>query len=662
MSEIFTPLTPADIEWRDGLPFSPTYQDVYFSPENGLEESRHVFIDANALIERWQLLPAQGRTRFVIAETGFGTGLNFVLTWHLWRLYAPAGVQLHYMSCEKHPLRKADLEKALGRWPQFHSLQHQLLAQWPALLPGSYSLDFPQDRVHLLLLLGDAESSLRSLLASAHPQEERILPTPKVDAWFLDGFAPARNAAMWSPALLGSMALLSQKGTTAATFSVARQVRDGLSQVGFQIEKRPGYGRKREMLLAVFHEDVVACRGSRGKTAWHYPYRPEPAEKKAIVIGGGLAGACMAQQLALRDWQVVVIDRNALPGQGASGNPAAVLFPYFSAYDSPMSQLMHQAWHFALHFYARYRTVSVAADFQGLIQFTQQDQRLRALKAFLREQHELAVFQDAAALSALAGVTVTEAGFYYPEGGWIDLAAFCAQLLGHPQIEWLGGQSVTTLALEQGQWTVGSHTAPVVILCAGYESIHFQQTQTLPLAGIRGQMSWLPASTDSQNLRVPLCGTGHLLPARNGMHAFGASYDRSDIRALCQTQDDKENWDKINTMPVRLALSKRIEQSWCGVRAVTPDYLPLLGPVIDEAKFHVAYAKLRKNAKAFIPFSDTRYPGLYLCAGFGSRGAVSIPYCSRWLAGVINGEPSIFSRNLQQALSPARFSYRSIIR
>lgn len=224
------------IEWREGQPYASAFEDVYFSTDDGLAETQYVFLAQNELVARFQALNNQ---IFSIAETGFGTGLNFLSTWQLWDELAPAGSQLHFYSVEKYPLDLTDISKALSYWPTLNAYSQQLVTQYQQLSPGQHNLSFADGNVVLHLLIGDIADTLPLL-------------SEQIDAWFLDGFAPAKNPDMWSSALFKKMAALASQQTTFATFTSAGVVRRGLLDAGFSVVKLPGFGKKREMLRGVF--------------------------------------------------------------------------------------------------------------------------------------------------------------------------------------------------------------------------------------------------------------------------------------------------------------------------------------------------------------------------------------------------------------------------
>ncbi len=235
------------LDWRDGQPYSRIFGDIYFSRSSGIEEARHVFLRNNCLAKRWQALAPKGL--FTVAETGFGTGLNFLCAWQLWRETAPETARLQFVSTEKYPLSCADLGRALAMWPELSALTRLLLTQYALPSSGMQQLLFNDGRVTLTLLLGDACETLSQLHA-------------EIDAWFLDGFAPAKNPDMWQPELFDTMSRLSAHGATFATYTCAGMVRRGLISAGFEVEKVPGFGTKREMLRGSYVHPTMILAGA----------------------------------------------------------------------------------------------------------------------------------------------------------------------------------------------------------------------------------------------------------------------------------------------------------------------------------------------------------------------------------------------------------------
>ncbi|MGH8739079.1 MAG: tRNA (5-methylaminomethyl-2-thiouridine)(34)-methyltransferase MnmD, partial [Burkholderiales bacterium] len=314
------PLVPATLAFApDGTPYSETYRDVYHSAAGGPAQARHVFLAGNGLPGRWR-----GRRAFTVLETGFGFGLNFLATWAAWRDDPGRCARLHFVSIEKHPFASADLERLHARYPEFAQVAAALRTAWPPLVPGMHRLEFEAERVVLTLAFADAAHALRELRLGA-------------DAIYLDGFAPAKNPAMWSVAAIKALARLAAPGATAATWSAATPVRAALTAAGFEVQERPGFAAKREMLAA--HH------------APHGKARPVPAPwpaRRALVIGAGIAGAAVCERLAARGWEVVLIERRREPAAETSGNHAGVFHPVATPDDNVLARLTRAGSLYAL--------------------------------------------------------------------------------------------------------------------------------------------------------------------------------------------------------------------------------------------------------------------------------------------------------------------------
>lgn len=664
MSTSFSPIQTAVITWHDDIPYAPAFDDVYFSKAGGLEEAMHVFIEGNRLPERWQGFSANGASSFVIGETGFGSGLNFLATWVSWKKYAPSSATLHFISCEKHPLTHDDLARCLRSWPSLHDEARALLEAYPVLTPGFHRLSFDEGRVQLTLILSDVYESYEALLSCGDLKLEHTLCDHPIDAWFFDGFSPAKNKAMWDAPVFSLCSMLSREGTTFATFSSAGVVKEGLRAAGFSLKKTRGHGQKREMLVGEWERPPSTRSWSR-HTPWHMALPSSPPAKRALVVGAGLAGCFTAHALARRGWSVTLIDRADEVGAGASGNKAAILYPQLSAYVSPLNTLMLSAYLFACRTYQRILKTCPIGELSGLMQlaFNEKERAMQhKLQSWLYHYPSLGRLVEADEASSLTGIPLETGGLFIPNAGWMDSLRLCQWLRETPGIQWVANRGVSALVYERGEWHANDDHAPVLVMATGYEAMQFSQTAHLPLKAMRGQMTMIEGNAASAQLKIPLCAERHVLPLRDGRHAFGATYTPLMIHNHCHSRDDEDNLAQLNALPTDLAWSNVIAGQWAGVRAATPDYLPLVGPVAEVALFKEQFKGLKSDANRFIPSAGAYYPGLYVCAGFGSRGICTIPFCADYLASFINQEPCGLPRPMRQALSPARFLRREIVR
>lgn len=628
-----TPSRPAAIRWQDGLPFSQQYDDVYFSRDNGLAETRHVFIHHNRLEERW---PALQGDHFTIAETGFGTGLNFLCAWQQWLQQAPGHARLHFVSCEKHPLSAADLQQALDIWPELKAFSAQVIEQYHSLSAGMHRLIFEHGRVTLTLLIGDASEMLAQLHAS-------------VDAWFLDGFAPARNPDMWQPALFSQMARLSHRQTTFATFTSAGMVKRGLQEAGFKVEKVAGHGRKREMLCGRFETGAEPMQS-----------RPQ----KALVIGAGIAGCASSHALAMRGWQLTQIERHAQVAAEASGNPAGMLYPRLAMQDTVMSRLALGGF---LHVLRSLKNLGLSDDDYrqcGLLQLAYdqcESERCRAV-AQRGLPEDIVRWVDANEAGRIAGIHLKQDALYFPHAGWVKPGALCAAFSQHRNIRLQLSQQVVRIVQHQDLWQAWDgetllDEAPVLILAAANDSLRFEPTAHLPLQPVRGQITVAPASAYSRQLQAVLCTDGYISPAIDGQHCLGATFSPDDSGLDIRHEDYMSNLDMLKRMSAELQQSLETDQlqGRAALRVATPDYLPLVGAIMDAGELATNPPKHYSRSPA-LPYLQ----GLYINTGHGSKGISQAPLCAELLAAAICGEPLPLDSKTVAALDPNRFLLRKL--
>lgn len=639
------PITPAQFDVSDdGTPRSGRFGDVYHSADGGLEQARHVFLAGNHVPERWL-----GRDQFVIAETGFGLGLNFLATWDAWRADPQRCGRLHFLSCELHPFAREDLVRLHARWPELATLADALQAGWPVLSPGMHRLHFEDGRVCLTLYMGDARDGFAA-----------FDPGTGVDAFLLDGFSPARNPDMWSQRVFHLLARLAAAGATLATWSVAGEVREGLRRAGFAVEKAPGFGSKRQMLVGRFTGSAAAAHADNAAVVAGAARATRNTH--AIVIGAGIAGSSVAERLAERGWRVTVIDAGAGPGEGASGNHAGVLRPLPSLDDNRMSRLTRAGTLYGWRHIARLRArgLPVRGEACGVLHLARDDAQLEKMRRVverlgLPRQH--LQFVTAEEASAHCGCSVQRGGWWFPDSGWVQPPSLCAaNLAAHPQlISTHFGCRVTRIARAQHVWQVFGENdemiaaAPVLILAAGVGIGHFQQAQGLPVVSARGQVSLLDAAADSAPKVVVCCG-GYVSPAVDGLRCAGATFDVDDPDTQLREHDHRENLAKLEAMlPGYTApLANTPLAGRVGFRPASPDRLPMIGAVPIPAAV----------PSSTQPAEVARHPGLYAISGFGARGLVWAALAGELLAAQLNGEPLPLERDLCEAVDPARFVLR----
>jgi len=653
-----TDFPSGELEWQDGEPFSRRFGDVFFSRDSGIAETQHVFLAGNALRERWGSL-APG-AQFVVAETGFGTGLNFLCTWALWDETAPPEARLHFVSIEAYPLARDELVRALALWPQLATYRDALAARWEAFAPGWHRVAFASGRVILTLLVGD--------IAAVLPKVEAV-----VDAWFLDGFTPARNPDMWSPAALAHLAHLSHPGTTFATYTAASEVRRHLEAAGFAVRKESGFGRKREMLAGTLH--------ARAAPPWQAPWFTRPAphtrERRAIVVGGGPAGAASAASLAARGWGVEVLERRDDNGPVAAAKHQGVLYAHPSPHPTALNELALAGLQYTAHA-LRAGRVPDARDFDlcGVLQLAcdEHEAKRQAGVAALALPRALLRPVDRGEATAIAGLDVPQGGLFFPAAGWVHPPALCAALLDHPGIRVRSAHDALEITRNGTQWTVRNGSsivaeAPVVVIAGGADSAGFPQTRHLPLRTIRGQITLVPATAASAALRTVLCGEGYVAPARGGVHSLGATHKFRDRETDVRAGEHAENLERLGRLAPALHAALGADRldpvtlaGLAGLRCSSPDYLPVIGPVVDAASFMQVYARLSRDATLALREPAPWLDGLYVNTAHGSRGLITAPLTGELLAAYLDGEPSPLPVSVAEALHPSRFLLRALIR
>ncbi|MCK8664795.1 bifunctional tRNA (5-methylaminomethyl-2-thiouridine)(34)-methyltransferase MnmD/FAD-dependent 5-carboxymethylaminomethyl-2-thiouridine(34) oxidoreductase MnmC [Pseudomonas azerbaijanoccidens] len=655
------PVMPhAQLDWDDqGRPYSRVFDDVYFSDKSGLDETRYVFIEQNRLAERFAALPQHGR--LVIGETGFGTGLNFLCAWQVFEQHAPANARLHFVSVEKYPLSPPDLQRALALWPELKVFADQLLAQYVAIHQGFQRLTLANGRVTLTLMIGDALEQLPQLDA-------------QIDAWFLDGFAPAKNPDMWTAELFVELARLTAPGSTISTFTSTGWVRRLLNAAGFKMKRTPGIGHKWEILRGEFLGWPAEVTAPVPVKPWFARPAPLTGERRALVIGAGLAGCASAASLAARGWQVTVLERHADLAQEASGNPQGVLYLKLSAHGTALSQMIVSGFGYTRR---QLEHLQRGTDWDdcGVLQLAfnaKEAERQQQLADAFPE--DLLQLLDQPHAQKLAGIGLASGGLYYPEGGWVHPPALCQWQAAHPGIQLKIHHDALELRKVEGQWQAWDSerllaSAPVVVLAGAAEIQRFPESAGLPLKRIRGQITRLMQTPQSQALSTVVCAEGYVAPARLGEHTLGASFDFKSDDLTPTTAEHVGNLAMLEEISHDLVtrlhadtLAPESLQGRAAFRCTSPDYLPIVGPLADSQAFNDAYAVLSKDARQVPDIECPWLDGLYVNSGHGSRGLITAPLSGELLAGWLDNEPLPLPRSVAEACHPNRFALRNLIR
>ncbi len=652
------------MEWDAGTPRSGVFDDIYYSQVDGLAESRQVFLTGSALPDRWT---AHAAPVFTLCEAGFGTGLNFLATWQAWREAPAHRPRLHYVGIEKFPLAEDQLECAIGRWPELAPLARQLLSHYPGRLPGQHRLILDEGRVTLDLWWEDLGATLEDLRSHGRRW---------VDAWYLDGFAPARNPEMWSRESFGAMAALSRTGASVASFTVAGAVRRGLEEAGFRVEKVPGHGSKRENLRARLAEagGQTAAAQSVTLTPWDLPATAPTPPARVLVIGAGLAGCHVAGALARRGVEVMLLEQADIAAAG-SGNRQGVIYTRLSRRHSHLIDFGLQSFAFAVRHYRQLfadGALGTGPDgaLCGTFQQSGDEAEQEALAEAVRDLPGLVQVLDRAQANNRLGIEQPHGGYWYPQSGWIHPAAACRALLSRSRVPHMTGCGPITLERTSGGWRAQGPAGVLaegdsVVIACGTGSRQLGGLDWLPVQSIRGQTTDIASTAALGRLRAVLCHSGYIAPASNGEHCIGATFNLTGELADLRVDEHHHNLNALSRAVPEWAEDLRSLDAGklggrVGFRCASPDYLPLAGPVPALEVFMQKLAPLRKNARRVLPVHGEFLPGLHVSTGYGSRGLTYTPLAAEHLASQLCDEPPPLSRALLRSLAPARFLVRDL--
>lgn len=643
MAPVFKPLTPSVPAFASAnVPYSERYADVYHAVQGALEQARFVFLQGNGLPERWAGLP-----RFTVCETGFGLGYNFLALWQAWRADPQRSQRLHMVSVEAHPFSREHMAELLvGRLEgEARELAQALVDNWPPLLPGMHRIDLDGGAVTLTLAFGYALDMVPRL-------------TAHVDAFFLDGFSPDRNPQMWSAPLMKSLARLAAPGATAATWSSAGDVRRALASAGFSVRKVKGFGYKRVMTVARYEPVFVPRQASTPP--------PTFAQRHAVVIGAGIAGANAAHALARRGWRVTVVDgkpsaasetltTEAAAEAGAHhGHLAAALTPLIARDDNPRARLSRAGALRALANWAPWMDGDTVWRC-GTLQLARSDlkqQEMHQAIAELAFPPEWVRAVDAAQASLLAGCEVARGGAFFENGLRVRPDRLIASLLRHTGITRVSGH-VTHLSHPAVQdrvapaWQVHGADgvlaqAEVIVIANSVDApglltrtaVQDPQLAVAPQAtlfrqsAVAGQITLLPSSAKWRGPKVVVAGEGYVLPALEEICVTGGTYVYGADSAVPTRDGSVANVERAaNLLPAIHAGNVDVFSlgGWAGWRAVVPGRLPVVGAIAG-------------------------LPGVFIAGAYASRGLTWAALAGDLLAANLEGEPLMLERELLLAM------------
>ena len=560
---------------------SKEFDDIYFSPVNGEEESNYVFLEGNKLRER-----IISNKNFTIGELGFGTGLNFLLTWKLFNELKLQDSYLDYISIEGYPLSEKRINKIHERHPKLAKLWIELRKAMPPLWSGTHRINLNKGRVRLTLIYNDALEALKSSNFG-------------VDAWFLDGFNPNKNEGIWSMKVMSEVYRLTKPTGTFATFSSAGFVRRNLEKAGFSVEKIKGYNLKKEMSIGQ----------KKGKI------KAKDIFSKFVIVGGGIAGASIANALKQRGHNPLVIERNDKLAQGSSGNIAAIQYPRLTTVNTPAGRLSLSCYRFSRNLAKK---LGVAINDKSIILSVPEREGVKQNKLLsqgwpkdlIREINKEDKLEIVNSEFNLGGIV-------HDHGGTIEPIKFVNTLMPN-DIEIIFGKEIQGFTRNTEGWTItlsdkNKINAEILILTCSDGLNKIKQTSVFNLQYTQGQVTYLNKNKFKNIPKTNFSFSGYVTPPVEGVITVGATFEKnSNERNYISKEASKININNIPNEVFRNLFSSNVNLSQLdgrvSMRVSTFDRMPMMGQIEDN---------------------------LYILSALGARGMIMAPLLGEELASII---------------------------
>lgn len=604
----------ARVIFKDNTPYSLDFEDFYFNSQEGVEESRFVYTEAF----EWEECES-----FIIAETGFGIGLNFFLTLQNFLKTKKRPKRLFYVSVEGFYLEPSFLREAykrLGIYGEIKELLEQFLLFYPKCAKGIYRFYFKDCFLDLVF---DDISVLKRLEFEAN-------------IWYLDGFSPSKNSLMFDENTLFEIARLSKLNATILSFSSSSFLQKNLKHCGFDVAKVKGF-RKREMVRAFLkHKKQMT-----NKEAYFQKVSAKFENKKVAIIGAGISGALLAYELSLRGFEVEIFEKNATLYEGASSNESGILSSLILNPQSVLGNFSLNAFVEASRFYRQILDLKLKGvyEFAYTLQmqqrfFTQKDNayfQIAQNKAFLDYGGHIYPKEILSSLFEKAGVKI-----YF----------------NHHFSHYERKNETFNLIFKNASKRC---KFGILIYALGADAKDFLHYEAMLLSRVRGQLTHLKPFFKTE---FPLSSKAYICPPKSNLQVIGATYDRLNVNPKGQRKDDEENLEKIKEF-LRGDEEIEIIGSRVGFRSYSSDRFCIAGAAYDEEFYKQNYKALlwHKNKPQISP---QNIPNLYLSLAQGSRAFSSSVLCARYLCALINDEPLGFYADFIPHIHPARFLIRKL--
>ena len=491
-----------------------------------------------------------------------------------------------------------------SQYPTLANESKELISKLPLNAKGLHRINFAKGKITLSLLYGDLDQTLNELKN----------PHIKYDAWYLDGFSPAKNPEMWSAEIASCLEEASHSETTFSTYTVAGFVKKNFERANFSLFKLKGFGKKRSMLSGKSNSEEKKII----------------IKKKTIgIVGAGIAGCSLAKILAERGHNVIIFDKEDGPSKAATGNPFLVAYPRLSAHDSPYARFSLHSYLFSSRFYDDMDTKFWKKS--GVLMLGFDENSLKREKALCNSRKDTVLFEklDKELASKKAGFKINHGGLFFKDAGYIDPEGLCEEMIDNELIEKKFKEEVKSLKKESDHFHLKTENSEYVLdhvcLCNAFMVNQFTDFQGVSKK--RGQISYISTDKTLKNLEFPICAGGYLSPKSEGKHLIGSSYSKSDSTELIE-EEHNENLKKIKIIYDEKI---KLQGGRVGFRTVTRDRLPLAGVV----------------------------NGIHVNIGHGSKGSTSAPLCSEYIADLIDSTTLPVDSFVAEALKPDRFKVKN---
>ncbi len=581
--------------------YSKSYNDIYFDKLNGPKETEHVYLNTNNLSKKFK-----NKQKFVIAEIGFGTGLNFLLTWKLWKENRKTNGSLTYISFENAPLSKKDIERVYKKFKKLDGYSSLLLKNIPERCKSTHRIFIKDDNINLILIYDDITSLINFNF--------------KADTWFLDGFSPKKNPLVWTDKLFKQLYNFTNLDGSLSTFSVAGNIRRGLLNAGFKVSKVSGHGKKKEISYAVKKIPISIKQ---------YNFSCEKNIDPVAIIGSGISGASIAYALRKRNIECFIIDKSYKIANGASGNKLALQMPKLTMDDSPYGLLSLEAFLYSRKIAKNLNAIPTS---DGLVLIPSRYRDIIKFKKLLENNWPLNLLNNNYnKLNFLKFIN----HIYMKSSGIVDNSKFIQNLL--KDVEFISKFDVKKIFSKDGFNIIvdkfGNRLkAKTVIWANGFEMTNL--SQNLPINPISGQVTYLKANELSSNLKINFSYGHHFSQAFKGYHQIGASFNRN-ANTYFREIDQNAN---INSIPkfLKKNIFYNITESGhrVSVRASTKDRMPFFGDLSS--------------------LTGKKSNNIYILGGMGAWGFVYAPFYAELLVTKIINDQQVINSKLEKLLTIER--------